>query len=278
VTITRPDGEPRIVGLSASPLFSSTGAEVGRVISFQDLSELARMREQVERAERLAAIGRLAAGVAHEIRNPLAAISGSIQLLRGEAEAAGASGETGELWAIVGREVDRLNGLVSDLLDFARPRPPAPTPLDVGAMLQETLRVLEHDQRLAGGRVKVESAPSLWAEADPNQLKQVVWNLLRNAAEASPEGQPIELRVSAAREEERDWVQLEVRDHGAGFAERDRARLFEPFFTTKKGGTGLGLAVVHRIIEEHKGRLELVNAPGGGARATVLLPRRAAPE
>jgi two-component system sensor histidine kinase PilS (NtrC family) len=271
VTIQRPDGESRIVGLSASPLYSATGQEVGRVLSFQDLSELRRAQQQVERTARLAAIGRLAAGVAHEIRNPLAAISGSIQLLR--AEAAGASGESGELWAIVTREVDRLDGLVADLLDFARQRPPDRAPLELGATLGEILRVLEGDQKLAGGRVKLDATPELWVEADPNQLRQVVWNLLRNAAEATPGDEAIEVTARAEREGDQSWARLEVRDHGAGIPERDRPRLFEPFFTTKKGGTGLGLATVHRIIEDHKGRLELGNADGGGARATVWLPR-----
>jgi two-component system, NtrC family, sensor histidine kinase PilS len=269
--LTRPDGEPRIVGLSASPLFNSAGATIGRMISFQDLSELRRMQREVERSERLAAIGRLAAGIAHEIRNPLAAISGSVELLR--ASSGAADGETRDLCDIVGRETDRLNHLITDLLDFARPRKRDPAPVEVGAAVAEMARVFENDPRLGGDRIELAAAPDLWVDADPGQLRQVMWNLVRNAAEASPPGSPIDVAVATEGQD----VRITVRDRGPGIPDQDRPRLFEPFFSTKKGGTGLGLATVHRIVEDHRGRLELANADGGGARATVWLPRRSPP-
>jgi two-component system sensor histidine kinase PilS (NtrC family) len=276
VAINRPDGEARIIGLSASPLFNAAGDAVGRVVSFQDLSALKRMELQVERATRLAAIGRLAAGVAHEIRNPLAAISGSIELLRATHSAA-SDGEGRELWEIVEREVTRLNSLITDLLDFARPRAVTKVPLEVRDAVGEMVKMSAGDRRLGDGRLQLSAGDPLWIDGDPGQLRQVLWNLVRNAADATPDGAPIAISVGSENEGDSEWVKIAVRDRGPGIPEQHRARLFEPFFTTKKGGTGLGLALVHRIVEEHHGRLELANADGGGAVATVMLPRRSAP-
>jgi len=218
----------------------------------------------VERNERLAAVGRLAAGVAHEIRNPLQAISGSIELLR-----AGADRESTELMGIVLREVTRLNTLINELLEFARPRRPDPQRLDVGAALQEMLRVFENDKHLNGARVELTAPQPVWIDADEGQLRQVVWNLLRNAAEASPSGQPISVEVQA---EGSAWARITVRDRGPGISLEHRARMFEPFFSTKEGGTGLGLATVHRIVEDHKGHIEVDVPLGGGTSFTVRLP------
>jgi two-component system sensor histidine kinase PilS (NtrC family) len=220
------------------------------------------MEVAMQRAERLAAIGRLAAGVAHEIRNPLAAISGSIELLSQTAQ----SGADKELMSIVLREVERLNKLITELLEFARPRALETQRLDMAAALHEMLRVLDHDKRLEG-RVELRAPAAVWVEADPAQLKQVIWNLLRNAVEAGGTG-PIEVEARAATGQ----AFLSVRDHGVGLTAEQRARLFEPFYSTKEGGTGLGLAMVHRIVEAHRGAIE-VNAPAdGGAAFTIVLP------
>ncbi len=276
VPVAHPDGAERIVGLSVSPLTSAQGAALGRVVSFQDLTELRSMQQQVERDARLAAIGRLAAGVAHEIRNPLAAISGSIELLRSMSDDRG-EGQSAELWDIVGREIDRLNAQITSLLEYARPRLPDPTPLDLGVAVAETVRVFQNDRRLGAGRLQLAPSAPLWVDADPGQLRQVLWNLLRNAAEASPGGEPIAITLGAEAASDGEWAWVAIRDRGAGIAEQDRARLFEPFATTKKTGTGLGLATVHRIVSEHRGKIEIGDADGGGAVATVRLPRRASP-
>lgn len=265
-------GGERILGVSLSPLVDSEGTVLGRIVNFQDLTELRRMEEAMTRAERLAAIGRLAAGVAHEIRNPLAAISGSIELLSQTT----AQKEDQALMAIVLREVERLNTLITDLLDFARPRAPDPQRLELGQAISELLRVVENDRTLKGARVELRAGPAVWVDADAGQLRQVAWNLLRNAAEASPEGEPIVVEVAAETAGEHAWARLSVRDHGPGIAPELCARVFEPFYSTKEGGTGLGLATVHRIIDEHQGRIEIGNAPGGGALVTVRLPLREA--
>ncbi|HWE28190.1 MAG TPA: ATP-binding protein, partial [Polyangia bacterium] len=259
--------EARTLGVSLSPLVDSSGRIGGRIVNFQDLTELRRMEVAMQRAERLAAIGRLAAGIAHEIRNPLAAISGSIELLSQTAHSDGAP-ESQELMTIVIREVDRLNGLVTELLEFARPRTLEPQRLDIAATMSEMLKVFENDRQLRGAAVELVSNGAALVDADPGQLRQVVWNLLRNAAEAAP-GQPITVEVRADGER----VALTIRDRGPGIAPEDRARLFEPFFSTKQGGTGLGLATVHRIVEEHKGAVEFECPSGGGTAVTVRLPR-----
>jgi two-component system, NtrC family, sensor histidine kinase PilS len=273
-TVVRGDGarEQRTIGVSLSPLVDSGGRVIGRIVNFQDLTELRRMEAAVQRAERLAAVGRLAAGIAHEIRNPLAAISGSIELLaqgvESEASPPRMSGEKAELMGIVIREVERLNGLITDLLEFARPRALEAQRLDVAATIADMVKVFENDKRLGGARVELRADEAVMVDADPAQLRQVVWNLLRNAAEAAPgEAIAVEVRGDGA------FAWLTVRDRGPGIAPEHRARMFEPFFSTKEGGTGLGLATVHRIVEEHKGVVEIESAPEGGAAVTVRLPR-----
>jgi two-component system sensor histidine kinase PilS (NtrC family) len=131
------------------------------------------------------------------------------------------------------------------------------------------LRVFENDKRLSGAKLELEAPQPVWIDADAGQLRQLVWNLLRNAAEASPAGQPITVEVAA---EPTHWARITVRDRGAGISEENRARIFEPFFSTKEGGTGLGLATVHRIVEEHKGHIEVEAPQGGGTAFTIRLP------
>jgi two-component system sensor histidine kinase PilS (NtrC family) len=261
----------RTLGVSVSPLVDSLGRVLGRILNFQDLTEVRRLEAAVLRAERLAAVGRLAAGVAHEIRNPLAAISGSIELLSQSMTAASESTrENRELMGIVMREVERLNRLITDLLAFARPRPPETQRLDVTATLGEMLKVFENDRGMSGTRVALQAGAAVWIDADAGQLRQVMWNLLRNAAEAKP-GEEIAVEVDG----DDAWVRIRVRDRGPGIPVESRARLGEPFFSTKEGGTGLGLATVHRIVEEHRGSVEIDCPREGGTVVTIRLPAAA---
>ena len=264
-------GAPRILGVSLSPLMDAGGNMMGRIVSFQDLTELRRMEAVVTRSERLAAVGRLAAGIAHEIRNPLAAISGSIELLA-QGQSADTGRENKELMGIVLTEVSRLNTLITDLLDFARPRSPETQPLDLSASLGEMLRVFEHDKHLDGARVELVAGEPVWISADAGQLRQVMWNLLRNAAQASPPGAAITVEVDVDPSGGDKRARVKVRDRGPGIPPEHRAHIFEPFFSTKKGGTGLGLATVHRIVEEHHGQIEIEQPQDGGTAFTVRLP------
>jgi two-component system sensor histidine kinase PilS (NtrC family) len=258
----------RTLGISVSPLRDVGDAVIGRVINFSDLTELRTLEETMRRAERLATVGQLAAGIAHEIRNPLASISGSIELL---AQAPRASDEDKALMAIVLREIDRLNALVGELLDYANPRPPEPVRFDLAQLLAETLQVVRQDRSWGGVQVKAElPGQPLEVVADPAKLRQVAWNLVRNATEALAGGIG---QVTVRARDEGDQVVVEVEDDGPGIPADQLGRIFDPFFTTKKRGTGLGLATCHTIVAEHGGTLTVASAPGQGSRFVMTLPR-----
>jgi two-component system sensor histidine kinase PilS (NtrC family) len=265
ITALRDDGAVRSLGISAAPLADYTGSVIGRVIHFQDLTELRRMQLEVERAERLASIGRLAAGIAHEIRNPLASISGSIEMLK---TTPGADADSRQLMDIAVREVDRLNRLITDLLDYARPHKEERRRLDLGEHAGEIVRAFEQERR-EKITVAVDLPAGVVVEAAPGQLRQVLWNLIRNAADAmSTSGGEIALRLGTdgAR------ATLAIRDQGPGIPPDRLDRLFEPFYSTKAGGTGLGLATVARIIADHGGTVDVSSEPAQGATFTVRLP------
>jgi two-component system sensor histidine kinase PilS (NtrC family) len=263
ITALRPDGSQRNLGISAAPLADHAGRVIGRVIHFQDLTQLRRMQAEVQRAERLASIGRLAAGIAHEIRNPLASISGSIQMLT-----PGADEDSRRLMDIAGREVDRLNRLITDLLDYARPRNEERSDLDLGQQAAEIVHAFQQERR-EGISVTVDApAGGVPLQAAPGQLRQVLWNLIRNAAEVMPAGGPIAVRVRR----EGDRATLSVSDRGPGIPSDRVERIFEPFYSTKPGGTGLGLATVARIVADHAGTIDVDSPPGAGATFTIRLP------
>jgi two-component system sensor histidine kinase PilS (NtrC family) len=264
----------RRVGYSTFPLVSPAGAPLGTAVIFQDLTALRAMEERVARTDRLADLGRLAAGLAHELRNPLASMMGSVELLR----AAAVGADDRRLLDIVLREGSRLAQLVTEFLAFARPAPPRRAPVDLAQLAGETLDAFAHDPSAAGVEVSRRLAPAP-VRADAGQLRGVLWNLLLNAAQAAPPrraGAPRgAVRVACAPTPE-GGAELSVEDDGPGIAPADRERLFTPFFTTKPEGTGLGLATVHRIVDAHGGTVAVASSPGQGARFTVRLPPAAA--
>jgi two-component system sensor histidine kinase PilS (NtrC family) len=256
------DGSPRCLGVSATPLSDHTGQTVGRVIHFQDLTELRAMEVAVRRSERLAGIGRLAANIAHEIRNPLASISGSVEVLRKQP---GTDAEARQLIDIAVREVDRVNGLISGLLDYARPRTEDRQRLDLGEMVTEIAKVFEQERRSVEVHVVVDAEPGVTIEGASGQLRQVLWNLSRNAVEAMPRGGRVRLSVSRRdRTNGRAEAVLSVSDTGIGIAREDLDHIFEPFFSRRVDGTGLGLAITARIVEDHKGIIEVSSEVGKG--------------
>jgi two-component system sensor histidine kinase PilS (NtrC family) len=270
VDAVRPDGSQRRLGLSATPLSDHTGQVVGRVIHFQDLTELRRMEQAVERSARLASIGRLAANIAHEVRNPLASISGSVEMLR---SLPGTDPETRQLIDIAVREVDRVNGLISNLLDYARPRTEERQQLDLGEMVAEIVKVFEQERRSSEVHVHLQCTPGVSIDGASGQLRQLVWNLLRNAVDAMPEGGTIRIQVGRVELTGGIWeAVLAVADTGVGIAKEDLDHIFEPFFSRKAGGTGLGLAITARIVEDHKGTIEVNSEPGKGATFTLRFP------
>jgi two-component system sensor histidine kinase PilS (NtrC family) len=276
-----PDGEPRHLGLAVSILRAPEGAEAGHVVIFQDVTAVVRMEQELRRRERLAGVGELAASIAHEIRNPLAAISGSVELMRGE----GAGPDRERLMDIVLREIGRLDALIGDFLQFARPAPPKLVPVAVGALLAEVAEMLARAAP-PGARLAHEAEPDAVALADPTQLRQVLWNLARNACDAlegpgavrlsasrvgrAPQGHPADGRKRGR--EDAAAVEIVVEDTGRGIPLADLERIFDPFYTTKPDGTGLGLPTVHRIVESHGGALQVESQPGVGTRFRVRLP------
>ena len=256
------NGSPRCLAVAATPLSDHTGRIVGRVIHFQDLTELRSMEGAVRRSERLAGIGRLAANIAHEIRNPLASISGSVEVLRKQP---GTDAEARPLIDIAVREVDRVNGLISGLLDYARPRTEDRQRLDLGEMVTEIAKVFEQERRSAEVRVVVDAEPGVAVEGASGQLRQVLWNLLRNAVTAMPGGGRVRLAVSRRdRTNGASEAVLSVSDTGIGIPHEDLDHIFEPFFSRRADGTGLGLAITARIVEDHKGSIEVSSEVGKG--------------
>lgn len=219
---------------------------------------LAEATQRAERAERLAALGRIAAALAHEIRNPLGSILGSIDILR---EAPGLGEDERRLCGIIRNETDRLNDLVGDMMNLARPREPTMERVDVARVAREVVQLArrsgrgEHDVP-----VEFEGPESLPVHADAAQLRQVIWNLVRNAVQASGADAPVRVRVS----KERERAVVEVIDRGPGIPEEMRDRIFDAFVTTRSQGIGIGLAVVKQIVDAHGARVDVVENEGGG--------------
>jgi two-component system, NtrC family, sensor histidine kinase PilS len=256
------DGRDRILGYATAPL---AGGASGQVILFQDLTELRQMEEAMRRADRLAVVGGLAAGLAHEIRNPLASMCGSIEIL---GASAGLDGQERRLMNVVRSEAERLEALVREFLSFARPISPAFEPLDAARAVTETVELFRQEVADRGIELLARADAPVWVRADPGQLRQVLWNLLGNAADATARGGRVEVRVVRQAGE----GVLEVTDTGHGIADEDLQRIFDPFFTTKERGTGLGLAIVHRIVEAHSGHLSVRSEQGRGSTFRVALP------
>jgi signal transduction histidine kinase len=208
---------------------------------------LALANERARTAEHLAMLGRIAAGLAHEIRNPIGSISGSVELLR---EAPGLSCEDRKLCEIIRREAVRLNNLVTDMMDLSKPRTPDPHPVDVAALARDVVALASSTERSGAGDVSVHyegSTEPVWGLCDGAQIRQVLWNLVRNGVQASGAGKTVLVSVSR----DGDRVHLAVTDEGPGIAPEDAAKIFDAFYTTRQHGTGIGLAVVRRIIDDH---------------------------
>ncbi|NPC84702.1 PAS domain-containing protein, partial [Pyxidicoccus fallax] len=251
----------RILGLSVTPLEGEEGA---LLMVFQDLTRLRRVEEDLKRADRLASLGALSAQLAHELRNPLAAMRGSAQLLAQDARDAMAQ----KLTNILLRESDRLARLVEDFLRFARPPEPARRPVALEALLQETVDMLRADPLARDVRVEVATPEPLTAAVDPDQLRQVLINLVRNGFQAAgPRG---EVKVALTRAEHE--ARIRVWDSGGSITEEMMGHMFEPFFTTRDGGTGLGLSTAHSIVRAHGGSIQVRSSREEGTEFVVGLP------
>jgi two-component system sensor histidine kinase HydH len=242
------------------------------VLILRDLREMKAMEKKVKRAERLAALGRLSAGVAHEIRNPLSSIKGFIQYFKKKFPPG--SKEQRYTETMVG-EVDRLNNVITNLLDFTRPKEPNFQDCDPAEVLRHALRLVRSDALARGVKI-VERVPEqpLLAKADRDQLIQVFLNLFLNGLEAMPDGGMLRIGLEVGREGD---FQIEIADTGSGVREDDLPQIFEPFFTTKSKGTGLGLAVALQIIENHHGTINVASRLGEGTTFRISLPADGSP-
>jgi two-component system sensor histidine kinase PilS (NtrC family) len=270
----RPSGERVFLRCSVSPLRLPGGVEGGRVLFFQDMTQMREIEEEMKRVEGLALIGELAAGIAHEIRNPMASISGSIQMLKESLEM---DDVKTKLMDIMLREINRLNTLVSDFLLFARPKQSSVESVDLNQLILDSLELFQNSAKWTDKiRVETHFHGSMDIESDPEQIKQVLWNIFLNAAEAMRNGGVLSVRtdfveVAEPHAGDRKMARITFRDTGEGFSSKALQFLFTPFFTTKEGGSGLGLAIVKRIVEGLKGRVSGKNHPDGGAEITVWL-------
>jgi len=268
------DRWPMVLGYTAVPFTDMLGEPAGVIINFKDLTAMKRMEAALNKADRLAALGELSARMAHEIRNPLAAMSGSVQLL---SERGTIAENDRRLLDIVVREADRLNILITDFLAYARPASPDKKRIELCPLCEEICTLLASDSRF--GQVStINLVPDqIFVRADVNQLRQVLLNLLHNAAAAMPDGGRIEIGArlqqnGADGSRRTPAAVITVTDSGTGISAEAAAHLFEPFWTTKPDGSGLGLAITYRIIEAHNGTIVADSPPGGGCRFTITLP------
>jgi len=270
---SRLDGKGLMLGCSGAVLRDHRGNPFGHLIVFQDLTYYKQMEEALRRKEKLAAIGEMAAGLAHEIRNPLASLYGSIQLLQTEVSL---EGTQERLMGIVLKESERLDALITDFLLFAFPHVGEKESVPLRDLVEETLELFRKGPHFQEGLVvDVRMDPTVRIEGNRGQLQQILWNLLLNAAQSmSGDG---EIRVEAEQTRSRAGVpsvSWRVKDTGSGIAAENLTRIFDPFYTSRQGGTGLGLAIVHRIVENHGGRIQVRSDLGKGTVFEIELPDR----
>jgi two-component system, NtrC family, sensor histidine kinase PilS len=264
---TKPGAEQaRQLGISVWPLNSPSLSAGGHLLAFQDLTEIKRLEDEVRLKEKLAAVGEMAAQLAHEIRNPLGSISGSAQMLLGEARSA----QERQLLSIITRESKRLSEALNRFLFEARSPTPVTGPVDIGPLIEQAVTLLRNSPEVGERRVvelEVDRGPFL-CMADPDQISQVFWNLARNGLEAMAEGGVLTVRL---RRLDADLA-LSFHDQGPGFERDERRQLFEPFRSGRPMGTGLGLAIVYRIVRQHSGDISVRSSPSRGTVVEVRLP------
>jgi two-component system, NtrC family, sensor histidine kinase PilS len=272
----RRDGQTLYLDMGLLGLRDRTGEYWGRLLVFQDRTRMRQMEEEVKRIERLAAVGELAAGIAHEIRNPLASISGSFQMLEEDLRD---RRDQARLLEIIRRELVRLNHIVDDFLTFARPKSGESGTVDLSRTVEDVLNLFERQEGVIG-RVELirNITPKIHILFDPHQLEQVLWNLLINAYESMPEGGRLTVHVDTHIPDKNRFARMMVQDTGIGIKPENLPRVFDPFFTTKDGGSGLGLSIVYRIIESRGGRIEIDSRFGSGTMFNVMLPLVLPPE
>lgn len=261
------NGERRSIGFALTPLQTLEGKSSGYTLIFQDLTEVKKLEAELGLKDRMAAVGELSAGIAHEIRNPLAAIAGSVQMLKNSQSL---TPQEQRLMTIVLRESERLNKTIAEFLRFVRPQEKRTAEFDIAASLSETLDLLANSAELRKDHeIRREiDPPSFMILGDGDQIRQVFWNIALNAVRAMANGGVLTVRAEPAD----DGYRIVFSDSGRGMSEADLRRLFQPFRTNFPSGTGLGMAISYRIVQEHGGRIDVQSAVGEGTAITVSLP------
>jgi two-component system, NtrC family, sensor histidine kinase PilS len=270
IVYTKPAGLRIDVGMTAGPLVTANG-RAGFIFMFRDLTETKQVEREAQMQKRLAAVGEMAAGIAHEIRNPLASMTGSIQVLRQELDL---TAEQAQLMEIVLRESERLNETIRNFLLYARPQRRDRRLVNLPEVLAETAVLLRNNPEFRGNRhtLDVSGADTAWVDADDAQLRQVVWNLATNAVRAMPEGGRLTLATEVRAVPSGQVVVVAVSDEGVGIPPEDLDEIFHPFRSRFSNGIGLGLAIVHRIVSDYGGEIAVTSGPGRGTTVSVTLP------
>jgi two-component system sensor histidine kinase PilS (NtrC family) len=268
--LNTPDGFVVRIGYSVARLYSEDNESSGYIVTFQDLTEIRSMEESIRRKDRLAAVGRVGAGLAHEIRNPLGAMRGAIQVL--ESSMPPNSIQT-DLMGIILRESDRLNSIITNFLSYAKPKVGNYTEIDLREAIKDTATLMRHSPDLKDSHNIIEQMPPqpLFVSADQTQIQQVFWNLTRNAIQAMPEGGDLTITLEPTPN---DRAKIVFSDTGNGMPPEQVEQLFEPFATSTTGGTGLGLSIVYQIIRDHNGTINVRSSEGEGTTITIELRRQ----
>ena len=275
IDFARQDGAKLHLGFSQSILRDPGGDEMGLILIFQDLTEFRQMEEQVRRMDRLAVAGELAAGIAHEIKNPLASLSGSIQMLRDEVEFGPMQQR---LMDITMREAERLNALVNEFLLFSRPERAVDQSVDVNEVIKNTLEMMKNSPELSRPiRIEKKLTDNLWVYIDAQRLQQVIWNLVLNAVQEMKNSGRLTITTAirtnqSGADNKHELAEISIADTGPGILPENQGKVFDPFFTTKDQGTGLGLTIVHRIMEDYGGKIFLESDGRSGTTFTLHLP------
>ena len=267
-----PDGRMLEIGLTVTTLSLPDGRS-GYLFTFQDVTDVRRLERGARMQQRLAAVGEMAAGIAHEIRNPLASMSGSIQVLRQELPL---SEEQAQLMDIVLKESERLNDTIKSFLAYARPQRVALTRLDIRRVVQDTATLLRNSSEVHDDHLIDVGLPEepVWIDADENQIRQIVWNLATNGLRAMASGGRLLMSATTERDAGRDELSITISDEGCGIPPADLDGLFQPFRSSFDKGTGLGLAIVHRIVTDYNGSIQVSSTVGSGTTVRVRMPMR----